>query len=633
MLIERLKTNSSYITLILASIALLYLITRQAYLYTGPIGGIFVASIISITSSNKRNDTIGDIGDKITFFSQFRKSIIFISTYISLVVIIHHGTYYSRPILFYPLYTLSFGIVGYRLMSGAPRSLILMEIIIISAGAYLSPQLLYPNGVLGLDLAKIIPATERIFESGHVPHEQIRYGTTPTHMIYVAQSSKLTGVKILNQYIFLSYIPLIIGILGIGILDKVINGITEREALIAAAVFSTAAFTIRSGIHVDKLTFFTASTVLIVYCMYQLLHSKNDIWRYFLLACFSYLYILLGHPYSAGAATVIAMSFGGYTFISQWLHRFTISKQQFLMILACITFISLLLFAALADLIRLLDLFGSMLLSTRELLIPSSSTSGGPPALGGRYSSSSIKFILLSALSQFILFALGISGCVCLFTDRRLDTDLPTAVTVLGLMLIGLGVLTGNADFIPQRFVWLITLFGLNIGFAVSVNRYYNLSKNKRNQVFVVCIMLFSAGAIASPITGIFISPVSSDVPHVAPYETSPHQNGEQWIETHATESIIRGGSMPVAIINDDSVSGTIRTSSIEQNDKYLHTRVYTQAGILVSNRGPGIGTRIRAFVYRPECIKNDNKLYTNSHYHLYHRTAQSCSDMSRLSP
>lgn len=540
--------------------------------------------------------------------------------YVTATIIAFRPVSRTRPIAQYLLFGLMAGALAFQIHRGQDRRHVLPQVLVFAFITYWSTQFAFPAGINGPDTKAFIPAAREIALSSRVP-EEVVYGNTPNHMIYVAETSLITGEPIQLSYYLGSVITLVVTIAFVAGLSRVIPGFDDRTILFAALVFSITSFTLQRGFFPTKLNFFKPLILISIYGVYRSSVSQSVGQRFVPVTLIAVTALMFGHTYSMGIATIVVGSISGFSAfvnnVSELDYRERVPSGSTVRI--ALVFVLVLLGYSLIGNSGIIGRLQGILLS----IIAPLSDAASSGSSGGRYASLPLGTLLTSTFSQTILFILGVVGSISLVQSRNWGSDSLLAWMVTGFALIGFSLIFNAVDIPTPRIYTLLVMFGLNIAVVLGIYVFVRAAPSGVKPVFAATIIaIFAIFSLVSPVAGMTLSPIGDDIPHFRHFSTHQEVESQEWkqdfLHLDGYPNTQVQPEVPLKIDDQHSVPEqrdrhlVIDRSKIEPGTIYLYNDLAAQIGTVSETKSTGLGGRIFSFVELPSSSELDNQIYEN---------------------
>lgn len=578
----------------------------------GVVGG--VAAVIALVLLNRTEQS----GRQRTPLDP-RISVIVAGSYVTAIIVMYRFVSYGRPWLHYLVFGAYAGYVAYEIATGANRARVVPQLLVLTFFTYWTTQFAFPAGMYGPDTKyRYLPAIHTALTQGAVPNSQLIY---LGHLVYVVESTLLTGMSAETTYYLLSVLALTGTVLLLSVIDVVLPSIPRQVCLYAALIFGCMSWTLGRGFHPNKLNFFYPLILLIGLSALGLYTSSTSEEKHawMVISAVTAPAIIFGHQFSAGAALIFLTSIAMFAILaSQILHSEYESLPRGTMKL----FVGAYGLAVLGNPIHQGPLLGRLVGLIVSVFAPSGGGGGGP----GRYSHFSLDFLLVNTSSQAILFAFAIFGAAVAI--RRADWEYDLGIFWMGVLAVFLVVslVFNSADTQPQRFYSLLGLFGLNLFVGVAFVYLIRVDINWFSERSIATVVVvFAILSLASPVAGMYLSPFGDEVPHFRQFDTHQLTEGSQWVNeyTAGDAETLRttppDTELPYTRVSSNSVM--VNVSDIPEGNVYVYTPVAKSTGVTTGG-GLSIGGRNFAFL-RFNSRASDGIIYTNGETRAYLREPQ----------
>jgi len=267
----------------------------------------------------------------------------------------------------------------------------------------------------------------------------------------------------------------------------------------------------------------------------------------------------------------------------------------------------------------------NILISLLDLFSPTAETGG---TTGGRYSTLSMKVLLVSTAAQGILFTLSVLGIGLAIRKRDWSVDVIVAWIAVGLGLLGFSAIANAVDIPTPRIYLLLGMFGLNIMAALGVFRLANSAAPSLQSVTIVIVtFLFVIASLASPVGSVALSPVANEVPDKWRYQTAPDINQHAWADEFGTESLLEtrvtGTELPLKRTGAKTVG--IDYSNVSTGVSYEYRDLARNRGVKFGGRSESLGGNQILFLILSGQERADSTIYSNgrSAVFIHHNTTQ----------
>jgi len=267
----------------------------------------------------------------------------------------------------------------------------------------------------------------------------------------------------------------------------------------------------------------------------------------------------------------------------------------------------------------------NILISLLDLFSPTAETGG---TTGGRYSTLSMRVLLVSTAAQGILFTLSVLGIGLAIRKRDWSVDVIVAWIAVGLGLLGFSAIANAVDIPTPRIYLLLGMFGLNIMAALGVFRLANSAAPSLQSVTIVIVtFLFVIASLASPVGSVALSPVANEVPDKWRYQTAPDINQHAWADKFGTESLLEtratGTEIPLKRTGPKTVG--IDYGNVSRGTSYEYRDLARDRGVRFGGRSERLGGNQILFLVLSGQERTDSTVYSNgkSTVFIHHNTTQ----------
>ncbi|WP_162991419.1 hypothetical protein [Halostella salina] len=607
------------VLLLVVGLSLLYIfISLEFWSVVGPVLGLAIGSFLGVVGLllkwfylpseipiKPENDPLDG-----------RIPIILACLYATAIIILFRFYTYQRPTLLYVLFGGYSGLIAYQIARGMSVHSIVPQIASLSFFTYWSSQFLFPAGMAGPDtLRAYIPSVAHILSTGNILTGQTIYAG---HLAHTAIFAHITGLSPQLGYFLLATLLLVCTVLVISLFDRFFPSIPQRMALYATLIFVTSSWMLGRGMHPNKLNFFYVLIMLLGstgVLLYQSLNLSNPPIRRVIIGILIIPALVFGHQFSAGAAMILLIVLGAFTFVSS-----QITPREYASMTSArdaLLFVIVYLLSVMGNPIHqgpLVGRFTGLLLSVVQSSETGTAT-GGP----GRYSELAINVLIASTAAQTILFTLSILGAVWLFQRSEWEYDFViTWIGAISLLLV-VSLLTNSVDTAPQRFYGLLVLFGFNICvgalfYVIDSRGVFNggtITINGGRIAIVILVTAFATASLVSPIADKATSPVSEDLPHSRQFDTQQREQGDRWAQTYGVSLIqLTQPSTSIPIERTGPHTGKANLTDVNQGDLIVYSQLANRTG-MISADGLSLGGRQFVFVGTPYQPMHD-RVYSN---------------------
>ncbi|WP_135366257.1 hypothetical protein [Halosimplex halophilum] len=613
-----LRRSAPYLILLAAFGATALVLVLEFWAFLGPVFGALLGGILGVGNRLFGSDSTPSYQERPL---DWRAPTIIILIFISLSIAIYQPVNGYRPLSHYILFGGTSGFIGYQIYIGQPRRQVLAQLVVLTSVTYWSTQLTYPAGAYAPDTVSFIPATKAILENNAVPTPSL-YESTPTHMIYVAITSELSGLSTDHLYLSLSTCALICSVALVGYIDRVIKSIDKRTALFAALFFGIMGFTLRRGLYPNKMNFFKPLIVIVIISFFALSYSNRDSRRYVLLGILSVIGLVFGHTYSTGAAIMVITVIWAFSRFSHLGKNLDYSSPTRIRSTTAFVFFTIVVFLgySLVDKGSLINRLASLILSTLAAT-GQFSGSASTGTSGGRYSTLSLSLLLFSTAGQMILFTLSVTGVSTAFDYREWSYDAINTWIATGMSIIGFSVFVNAVDIPTPRIYSLLGMFGLNIVMVIGILILVKVwSKSYRPTICAIIIAVFAILSLASPVAGIALSSIGDEVPHIRTYETSPNLESKEWSNQYLQDDFLtsQDPDTDIPLRELSATSATIDQSRIQRGQVYIFTDLATENGVILESGSAGLGGRRYVFLTIAPSNCRHSIIYSNYETFIY---------------
>lgn len=586
--------------------------------------GIFVGSVCAILLKTDFDFTQYNESPP-----DWRTGWILTALYVTATIIVFRPVSRMRPVAQYVLFGLLAGALAFQIYRGQDRRHALPQILLFAFITYWSTQFAFPAGINGPDTFGFIPTAHEIALSGMVPRGAV-YGSTPGHMIYVAEMSLITGKSTQLSYYLGSVITLVVTIAFVAGLSRVIPGFDDRTILFAALVFAITSFTLQRGFFPTKLNFFKPLIMIAIYGVYRSSVSRSIGQRFVLVTFMNAIALVFGHTYSLGIAMIVVGSISGFSVfvnnISKLDYREQVPSRSTVPI--ALVFVLVLFGYGLTGATGIIGRLHGVLVSIVAPLSDAASSGSS----GGRYTSLSLATLLTATFSQTILFVFGVAGSITLVRSGKWSSDSLLVWMVVGFAMIGFSLLFNAVDIPTPRIYTLLVMFGLNIAFVIGIYALVRVAPSGTKPAFAaILIAIFAVFSLVSPVAGMALSPVTDDIPHFRKFTTPQEIESQEWEEDFldADAYLMSRSQSRVPLKTDGQGSAlgqidgnlTIDRSKVEPGKIYMYDYLVSEVGVVSETRFRGVGGRTFSFVELPFSSEYDSKVYSNGEQLFFSRS------------